>query len=423
MTAPAAPAPRKKTKRRFQILIGIVIAIVVLWTGGWFAARHYVAGKIAAIEARAADEGATLSCGDQSLSGFPFRLGITCTPVAASCPAEDLSVDLAGIEAMGLLYNPGHALFAAKGPLALKARHGNQVTANWTSLESSVRIGFSGLKRYSLVADGLDAALDAPSRVAGTVTLKADHAELHLVPDPDTAGMIDLFTTVQNGLASVPGRPELPPVTSNVAIGLPESVLKQRDNPVAAWIASGQPIRIYRAEIDVAGLSTALAGDATIDGNGMLSGDFTVRLSALDRLPDLVERFHPGSRERLTRLIGPVSAFLRPVNADGKDWREARITVRAGRATLGFIPLGQIPSLLRGQPVALPGAPAPSSDQVAEVPAPAIQPATPAAEAAPPAADTSPAPAPSGPSANKAALDAVQEIAAAVPRVKRCAVN
>lgn len=342
------PAKRRSGGLGFKILIGVAIFLALAWTGGWFAIRHYVAGKIDAVVARAEAEGASLSCGAQSLSGFPFRLGVTCTPLQAACPAEDASVSVAGIEAVGLVYNPGHLLFDARGPLAVSGPDGISASANWSALQSSLRIGFSGLKRYSIVSDGLDATLTAPGRLAGSAAFKADRAELHLIPDPDAAGVIDIFSTVENGVVTLPGRPEVPPVTTNVAVGVPESVVRGRADPVAAWIASGQPVRIDRAEIDVAGLSVALAGTATIDAAGFVSGDFTVRLSALDLVPALVDRFRPGSGEKVARLIGPVSALLRPVDADGKRWREARVTVQRGRATLGFIPLGQIPSLLRG---------------------------------------------------------------------------
>lgn len=426
MTVSAAGGPTKRRRggRGFKILIGVAIALALLWTGGWFAVRHYVAGKIETVVARAEAEGASLSCGAQSLSGFPFRLGITCTPLEAACPAEDASLSLAGVEAMGLVYNPGHLLFDAKGPLTLSGPDGTSASANWSALQSSLRMGFSGLKRYSIVSDGLDASLSAPGRLAGPVAFKADHAELHLVPDPDTAGMIDIFTTVENGVTTLPGRPAVPPATSNVAIGVPEAVLKQRNDPVAAWIASGQPVRIHRAEIDVAGLSLALAGDATIDTAGLISGTFTVRLSALDALPALVDRFRPGSGEKVARLIGPISAFLRPVDADGKTWREAKITVQRGRAVLGFIPLGQIPSLLRGAGgIAL--APAPALPDQTLTPAANSEPAAPQDLGAPAtagAAPETPAPAPLVPSpAATGAAEAIRDLATTLKHPGRCA--
>ena len=83
-----APLRPGKGRRRFQILIGVAIALCLLWTGGWFALRHYVGGRIDGLEAHAAAEGATLACGDRSIGGFPFRFDVTCMPLAAACPAD-----------------------------------------------------------------------------------------------------------------------------------------------------------------------------------------------------------------------------------------------------------------------------------------------------------------------------------------------
>jgi len=413
MTAPAATEPtRRRTKRRFQILIGLVVFIALLWTAGWFGVRHFVAGQVDRIEARATEEGATLACGDRSLSGFPFRLGVTCTPLAASCPAEEASFELAGLEAIGLVYNPGHVLFAAKGPMRANGPDGTSVDANWSSLESSLRVGISGLRRYSLVSDDLDATLAAPQRLGGPIAVKAAHAEFHLVPDPDDAGTIDVFTALDQFTATIPGQPVLPPVSQRMQIGVPETVLRASGDPVEAWLLSGQPIRIHQFEVSLAGFAAAISGDASVDANGLLSGQFIVRVSALDALPALADRIRPGSGARIAQLIGPISAFLRPVTVDGATWREVPVTVRNGRAAVGFIPLGRIPPLgERGvPPAALPSEPPPAPEPTLPAPPAAEAPAEPPVAAAPaaPAGD---------------AIAAVSEMAESFHRTRRCAIN
>ena len=423
------PAQRPgRAKRRFQILVGVVVAIALLWTGAWFAARHYVAGKIAAIEARAEAEGATLACSEQGISGFPFRIAVTCTKLAASCPAEEAGIDLAGIEATALIYNPGHALLAAKGPLALKGPDGIALDADWTQLQSSLRLGFSGLKRYSLVTDAFAASLAAPGRLDAPLAVRADHAELHLVPDPADDGFVDLFTSFANGTVTMPGQPALPPVTADIEVDLPRAVVLAGGDRLAAWIASGQPIHLRRLVVDLAGFSAALAGDATIGADGLLTGDFTVRLTALDRLPDLVEQIRPGSRDRVARMIAPLSMMLKPVSADGRDWREARIRVDRGRATMGFIPLGRIPPLGHGNApmAAADDAPAVAAAAPPAEPAPPAAPApSPEMAAASPAAPAAPAPsagtATVDPADARAAAGAIRDLAGAF-RSRRCAV-
>ncbi len=340
-----APARPGKGRRRFQILVGVVVALALLWTGGWFALRHYVGGKLDALEARASAEGAVLSCGDRSIGGFPFRFDVTCMPLAASCPAEAVSLDLAGLEAVGMAYNPNRALFAAKGPLALKAPGGASVDANWTSLQSSIRLSLSGLSRYSLVTDGFDATIADPMRLAAPIPLRAQHAEFHVVPDPAGAEMLDVFLSLDRFTAMVPGRPSLPPIDSDIALAVPATLVLEHGDRAMAWVASGKPIRIDQLDTTIGGVSASITGEVTPAADGLLNGRLTVRLDQLDKLPDVVETLRPGSGARVKQMIGLVSALLRPVTVDGKTWREATVTIASGRAMLGFIPLGALPRI------------------------------------------------------------------------------
>ncbi len=416
-----APARPGKGRRRFQILVGVVVALALLWTGGWFALRHYVGGKLDALEARAGAEGAVLSCGDRSIGGFPFRFDVTCMPLAASCPAEAVSLDLAGIEAVGMAYNPNRALFAAKGPLALKAPGGASVDANWTSLQSSIRLGLSGLSRYSLVTDGFDATIAAPSKLAAPLPLRAQHGEFHVVPDPAGPEMLDVFLSLDQFTAMVPGRPSLPPIDTDIALAVPATVVMEHGDRAMAWVASGKPVRIDQLDTTIGGVSASITGEVTPATDGLLNGRLIVRLDQLEKLPDVLETLRPGSGAKAKQMIGLVSALLRPVTVDGKTWREATVTIASGRAMLGFIPLGTLPRI----------GPAPL------VPPPALPPALPDATGpvasaeppAPPAADPSAAIAPgaeaSGKPLNAEPAAPAAETAPIVPAtiVKRCALT
>ena len=369
----AAPGPRRKGGRAFKIVIGIAVAVALLWTGGWFAASRYVGSKINAIEARANAEGATLSCGNPSIGGFPFRFDVTCMPVAASCPAKEASIDLAGFEVVALAYNPNRALFAAKGPLAVKGPEGASLDANWTSLQSSLSLGLSGLNRYSLVADGLDARIAAPTRLPAGVPLSADHAEFHVLRDGDAPGFLDVAASVSRLSAALPGRPALPVIDGDVTAIVPEALVRAEHDVAAAWVASGQPVRIEQLNATIGGVATQLSGEVTPAADGLLNGSLTVRLDQLDKLPDLVEGLKPGSGAKVKQMIGLVSALLRPVTVDGRSWREAKVTIASGKLMLGFIPLGTLPRI--GHQLEAPAAEGPAVAEAAPTgPAAAIAP-------------------------------------------------
>ena len=45
----------------------------------------------------------------------------------------------------------------------------------------------------------------------------------------------------------------------------------------------------------------------------------------------------------MAQILVPLSAFLKPVQVDGKTWRETTQTIKNGRVSAGFIPLGRLP--------------------------------------------------------------------------------
>lgn len=337
---------RGKRARPFKIVIGIALAVALIWTGGWFAASRAIAGRIAGIEARAEAQGATLSCGNPSIGGFPFRFDVTCMPVSASCPAKQMFVDLAGIEALALAYNPSRALFAAKGPLTAKGPHGTTLDADWTSMQASLSLGLSGLKRYSMVADGLKARIGAPTGLTAELPVSADHAEFHLLRDEDAPGFLDMAVSVRRLSAVLPDRPTLPTIDGDLTAAIPETLTHQHEGDLAAaWIASGQPLRIEAMNATIDGVSIELSGEVTPAADGRLNGGLTLRFDQIDKLPDLINDLRPGSGARARQMITLVSALLRPVTIEGRTWREAQVTIASGQLRLGFIPLGTLPSI------------------------------------------------------------------------------
>src|SRR5690606_30248664 len=126
-------------------LLVAVIVLAALWMGGWFVANHLASQKIAALKADFIARGGVVDCDAESLGGFPFKFTIDCTPASFELPERGLSAQVGALEAIALIYNPGHVLTAVQGPLSLKMNGDLGVEANWSSLQTSVRIGTSRL--------------------------------------------------------------------------------------------------------------------------------------------------------------------------------------------------------------------------------------------------------------------------------------
>ena len=345
--APAQARPRS-ARRKFQFLLVAVLILAALWTGGWFVANHLASQKIAALKADFVARGGVIGCDAESLGGFPFKFTIDCATASIEWPERGLSARVGALEAIALIYNPGHILAAVQGPLSLKTGDGLGVEANWSSLQTSLRTGTSRLKRFSAVADDLTSAITAPAGRILPSALAAKHAELHLLQNSADATALDLAGSVEALATTIPGAPALPPLTSQLYATLPGALPELnngRVDPLPAWLAAGGKVRLERLGIDVGGFLAMASGDLVVARNGEISGRVAIRVDQLDRLPDLAETLHPGSRDRVAQILGPLSAFLKPVEVDGKTWRETTLTIKNGRVQAGFIPLGRIPPL------------------------------------------------------------------------------
>jgi hypothetical protein len=344
---PGKASPRP-TRRKFQYLLVAVLVVIALWTVGWFVANHLASQRIAALKADFIARGGVIGCDAESLGGFPFKFTVDCSPASFDLPERGLSATLGGLEAIALIYNPGHVLTSVQGPLAFKAGNGIGVDANWSSLQTSIRVGTSRLKRFSAVADDLASTITAPVGRTLPSAVGAKHAEVHLIQNGADATALDLSGIVDGLTTTIPGAPNLPSLSAQLFATLPGALPELNDgriDPIPAWIAAGGKIKLERLGLDVGGFLAMASGDLSVAANGEISGRVAIRIDQLDRLPDLAETLQPGSRDRVARILGPLSAFLQPVQVDGKTWREATLTIRNGKVQAGFIPLGRIPPL------------------------------------------------------------------------------
>jgi len=356
--ATAGAARPRSARRKFQFVIAAAVLLCAIWAGGWFWANRIASERIAALKADFVAEGGVLGCNAESLGGFPFKFTLDCAPASLELPSKGLSAKVGALEAIALIYNPGHVLASVQGPLALKAPGDLGVDANWSSLQTSVRVGTSRLKRFSAVADDLTSTISAPANPRLPNAVRAKHAELHLLQNDADATALDLAGTVDGFAATIPGAPQLPDLSAKLYAILPGALPELRDghvDPLPAWLAAGGQVKLGQLSLDVGGFLANASGDLTVARDGVISGKVAIRVDQLERLPDLAETIHPGSRDQVAQILGPLSAFLKPVQVDGKTWRETTLTIKNGKVSAGFIPLGRLPPLKLGNAAAVAG--------------------------------------------------------------------
>ena len=186
-----------------------VLAVLALWTGGWFWATSEIRQQLTILAEADGETSPRLVCGTLDITGFPFRFDVDCEELALTFGDHDIT--LAGLRASVLAYNPTHLIFSARAPYAMRnAFTGSQSRFDFADLEGSARLtardtlaGLSGegwrIARVSVIANQV-AWYDTV--IEDLLQARAEKAELHLLDMPEhhdaaarTAGLA-LFSSI-----------------------------------------------------------------------------------------------------------------------------------------------------------------------------------------------------------------------------------
>ena len=111
-------------------------AILVLgWSVLWGVARQQAVAGLDNLLAREAAHGRVWSCPDRAVTGYPFRIALTCRDVAFAGVVDGARAEgrLAGLSAEAWLYEPSSVVVALTGPMALATADGRaDFTLGWT---------------------------------------------------------------------------------------------------------------------------------------------------------------------------------------------------------------------------------------------------------------------------------------------------
>ncbi len=161
----------------------IMLAAIILVCGAVIAAWFYVAQQIdRQVQLAIDDPQVGLTCGERSISGFPFRFDVRC--LDATFQSGDAEFTIPRIEATALFYRPTHILAFVEGPIDYQnAFTGAQKQLRFETAELSARADFSmNLQRIS-------AQMQKPvwsDQLIGTVNISsADLLEAHLLARAD----------------------------------------------------------------------------------------------------------------------------------------------------------------------------------------------------------------------------------------------
>ncbi len=324
--------PAYSAKRRIQLLFGFVLIAVVASTGGWF----FIAGKIDAtaesfIEQQAA-AGYTINCDNRDVRGFPFRFGLFCNSVSFSNPAQGLSFDAGSVRSAAQFYAPRDLIVELDSPAQFQAEGTKPVWMDWSQMRARILANDPLPQRVSITGRQVAIGLDDSKTNARAESVEAFARVVD--SDLDIAGRTAAFEFVDT-IAQLDGLPALGADFDLRIVDGEQLLLGTRQS------LRGFDIQLNRLALLLNPDRGILAsGPINVAENGLVNGTLSVRVIDVDAVSSTLTQALPDAAALITAF-----ANGQPRKGENQDEIELEITINAGQARLGLIPIGTIPPL------------------------------------------------------------------------------
>ncbi len=304
--------------RRWRIVLPLALIVVLAagWTGFWYYAAARAQAEFAAWRAREAAAGRVLACGQQEVSGFPFRFELRCE--APTLREPRLTLHASDLHAAVQVYQPTLLIAEFGGPLTAVEEGRPGIAIGWSLAQASVR-GLPSPGRVSLV---LDKPTVAPL-AGGEQLANAAHAELHaraaprLPQDPPA---IDVAIDVAQALVpAIPRAPDAPldADISGTLRGFTDFHPRPWREMLRAFQAANGRLDIKEARVRQGEILAVGHGSLSLNARGTLEGQIDLTVAGLEQLmivlgidkavgqasQNAIDRLAPGLN--LSQLLGP----------------------------------------------------------------------------------------------------------------------
>jgi hypothetical protein len=315
--------------RRFAIsAIVITLVLCVAWAAIWAYARNVVATRVD--EVLATSSPAEIVCADRSVSGFPFRMALSCSKAGLREPSRALTADLGGVRVSALAYRPRHVIAEFTAPLNVAWNvPPSELNADWSEGQASLRITGQALGRLSGEFDDFKLATEQQA-IAGR------HTEFYARP-ADEGRQTDLAWSALDATFGLDGEISAPfSLDTKMRVDMPPEDL------MAGGLA-GRDIAIPDLDLRLTAGDARLSakGDVTVDQAGTANGTIVIVTENLPALASFMQTLPTAVRNRAQTLVGGVIALSKPTTNDqGAQVSELTLTIRDNAIFAGTRQIG-----------------------------------------------------------------------------------
>jgi hypothetical protein len=332
---PSSEATKPNYSRRIKWLGIAVFIFIAVYTGAWFWGASFLKGEIGKALAAQSTSGQKTNCANLDIKGYPFRAGLFCDALTFEDPSQQIALKLGAVRSATQIYDPMRGIIELDGPMQLSLPGGKSIHADWSLLHASGRLARPLPKRLSLEAKEMSAS------VAGQTLFKAANIQAHFrTADAD----IDLAASgagITIDPAAAQGR-DIPEFSYGLDVLVKNGVaLALSGEKDLALLLRGQSGMVRAVSLDFAGGGAlTLSGPVSFDETGLMTGDLSIAFREADKLGTTIERIAP----EIAAYVAPSLSLAASTAKPGEN-PHIDVTIRKGRASIGLIPLGDIPAL------------------------------------------------------------------------------
>ncbi|MEM7214695.1 MAG: DUF2125 domain-containing protein [Pseudomonadota bacterium] len=322
--------------KKTLILLVLLSTIGAAWSWGWY----FVAGKVeetlVQAKARLEDRDKNLRCTNQAISGFPFRISVTCDSVTYSDNRRNLLFEAGELRSAAQAYQPGKAIIELDAPSIITMNQTDRFDVSWNTMRASMKAGFGGVEKFSAVGTTIRLDSEGSSRDSVDISELQMHGRKVNVNDVDLA-------LVSEKVISIGGLWPNFDLKVNLRFDDIYDILSR--NPDLLGIARKQGLAGELTHLDYMpenGGRVIIKGPLEINTKGELSGRFDVTVSELKKLVNSLSLAFPDHKK--TFREAELAAGLLSAVTGGSEIK-IPVTVVRGEAIVGLIPIGKIPTV------------------------------------------------------------------------------
>ena len=328
----------------------LILVAGLTWGAAWFFLANVAEDRIADTLKQASARGWTLSCGDQALGGFPFRIEFDCNApqLAIETARSRVTVKSQQLKLVALVYNLDQGIAEVAGPTTIETFQLGGVRRTYSLRTDSARASVEFIEGDAIAVSAVLSKVNAEIPTldllndGSTSTYVADRAAFHLRQAIAKTDVLDLALTLDN--SRLAGELsgiffEVPELTAKTVDFLGQMTKKNvlrsgsfTDNAVL-WQAAGGEMQIQRFKIEAPALDVEVSGVGRLDNSGKAEGKFKGVFGKLKQLIKDLKSRGVLNDDGARLAAGAVGLLARPVKGSARV--ELPVSVTAGEVFLG----------------------------------------------------------------------------------------